>query len=559
MRRRKVVLVTLVAVLLGVGTWRMWPRRTPPAATPRDRIRLTEQVKTGARQEAEWVRELEEARAGRLAAAEETLHSARSEMQALDRAILEVEGVPILEAVQALHDTDPPRRPDPAAEAAARKRTERIKNLRKLEADRELVQAREDVAVAQLEGARRRVYTTPPVVSSVDADDVRTVHLFYGTNRALWQPTARTYVREFAGALACLLGLLVLPPLLRVLLRPQFAWMARAGRWLLGASAAVLLIVATQTSVSLAETARSRLEYGGDSAGRLQTGVCTVTLPKGREEGTIPRPSALKLEFFSDPTKHMILKEVVPLDPPDFEELLRQRLEAASNGDVFVFVHGFNNTFAFAALRTAQLAYDSGLNLTPMFFSWPARGEAVSYVHDQQQAELAAKHLAEFLRIVHAARGEGAIHVVGHSMGSLVVTLALSELHDDIGDGEPWFRELVLAAADIDVEKFADEAAKVLPTASRTTLYASSNDSALTLSRELRYGLQRLGETVPEVAVIDGAQTIDVSLVSHGHSYLSRSGRILEDLVLLVQGKQRELVEQLATKGRYWVLVPSVN
>lgn len=561
MRRPKLVLAVLVLALLAAGAWRVWTHRTLPAVTL-DRIRLTEQVVTGTRQQAEWIRELEVARAERLEAAEEALAAARIDARALEISIAEVElqslGTALREASYATGGArDEPRheRPDPAEEAAAWQRRERLSAL---ERDQELVQSLEREALALIDDLRREVYSTPPVVSSVDADGVQTVHLFYGTNREHWRPTSRTYLREFSGALACLVALLILPPLLRVVLRPRFAWMARAGRWLLGASSAALLFMATQVAVSWAE-GEGRVQYGDDSADGLETGVCTVTIPTERDPGTIPRPRSAKLELFSHPTKHMILTEVNPLDGATFEQLLRQRIAAASDGDAFVFVHGFNNTFDFAALRTAQLAYDSGLRLTPMFFSWPARGEAVSYVHDQEQAGHAAKPLAEFLRIVHATNGEGAIHVVGHSMGSIVVTRALAMLHDELGDGEAWFRELVLAAADIGVQEFTDEAASVLPMATRTTLYASAYDSALTLSRELRFGLQRLGATVPEVAVIEGAETIDVSEVSRGHAYLSRNGRILEDLVQLVQGEKRALFEEHAPKGLYWILLPSPN
>ena len=126
------------------------------------------------------------------------------------------------------------------------------------------------------------------------------------------------------------------------------------------------------------------------------------------------------------------------------------------------------------------------------------------------------------------------------------------------------FRELVLAAADIDVDEFNEHAADVLSMAQRTTLYASSKDNALAASSYFWGDRQRLGETVPEPVIVDGADTVDVSYVSQGHSYVSDSGRVLEDLIAVIRhgrdaGAARGLIEQKRGPSRYWIADPSTE
>ena len=108
-------------------------------------------------------------------------------------------------------------------------------------------------------------------------------------------------------------------------------------------------------------------------------------------------------------------------------------------------------------------------------------------------------------------------------------------------DGVPIFDQVVLAAPDVDADTFRDEIAPaLLPTSARVTLYASSHDVALEASRRV-HGYARAGEAGDGLVVVKGMDTVDVSEVSGGHSYIGNSGRVLDDLgAMLLRHAPRE-------------------
>ena len=144
-------------------------------------------------------------------------------------------------------------------------------------------------------------------------------------------------------------------------------------------------------------------------------------------------------------------------------------------------------------------------------------------------------------------------------MGSRALTRAIESISlDSAGDG-PAFNEMVLAAPDIDAKELDQMAEKMARAVDRVTLYASSKDEALAASRFLHgQTYQRAGETEPRPLVNQWIQTIDVSYVTSGHSYIADNGRVLSDLDELIT-HSREIDETVARKvvvdgGYYWQL-----
>ena len=85
-----------------------------------------------------------------------------------------------------------------------------------------------------------------------------------------------------------------------------------------------------------------------------------------------------------------------------------------------------------------------------------------------------------------------------------------------------------------------------------------TNDVALQLSRRV-HGNPRAGEAGEDIVVAPGIDTVDVSLVSGGHSYIGNNGRVLNDLgeviIHRVQVGQRPgIVEKTWRRLRYWLL-----
>jgi esterase/lipase superfamily enzyme len=366
-------------------------------------------------------------------------------------------------------------------------------------------------------------------------------------------------------------------------------------RWKLATSLAILGALATLALGGVTYVARQQptpADSGpsrsyGNQRGDPQVGICQVSIPEGHRLGQVERPSLVQfqfkrgttgkeetnktektapihLEFYEDATKHVVLRDIVVQDHSEFYDHLRKRVETAPGREVFVFVHGYNVKFEDAARRTAQLAYDLGFEGAPVFFSWPSQGGLMQYSVDENNVVWAVPHLKEFLTGVARQSGAQSVHLIAHSMGNRALTSALELLSYEVTDGEPPFGELVLTAPDIDADVFKrDIAPRIVKTAKRVTLYASSNDEALAFSKKV-HGYPRAGDSGPGLMVIPGIETIDVSSVDTsllGHSYYGSNQTVLADLmVLLHESKPPKLRPWLhprwLDRAAYWVFVP---
>jgi esterase/lipase superfamily enzyme len=142
-------------------------------------------------------------------------------------------------------------------------------------------------------------------------------------------------------------------------------------------------------------------------------------------------------------------------------------------------VHGFNTSFAEAARRTAQISYDLQFEGVPLMFCWPCRGGIEGYAADETAVEGAIEPLHQFLCKTVRHSGATKVHLLAHSMGNRALSRALEKIVQAGTLSTPAFRQVVLAAPDMDSEVFV-QLARVIPGAGhRTTLYASSRGRAL--------------------------------------------------------------------------------
>jgi len=111
--------------------------------------------------------------------------------------------------------------------------------------------------------------------------------------------------------------------------------------------------------------------YGNFRGEQLSLGACEVSVPHTHRVGEIERPSWVRLEFREDPSKHIVLLSVDPMQPDDYYTHLKRYADRfpPEDGEVFVFIHGFNVTFEQAAQRTAQMAYDLNFTGAAVMFS----------------------------------------------------------------------------------------------------------------------------------------------------------------------------------------------
>jgi len=309
------------------------------------------------------------------------------------------------------------------------------------------------------------------------------------------------------------------------------------------------------------------MRMGAEMEG-LHRGVCKVSVPRDHRMGEIERPSIWKLEFEPDPRKHMVLLGLEELSPNSFYGRLQGTLGKSQAKELLVFVHGYNVNFHDAVLRTAQLAYDLGLDGAPVLYSWPSRASLADYTRDEATIGASVFSLEPFLRELAGRSGARSIYLVAHSIGNRALTRALERIALGMReDAKPMFSEIILTAPDIDAREFTNLARTFRRAGERVTLYASSKDGALKASKEV-HGFARAGDTDPEVLVLSGIDTVDVSQVDTsllGHSYFGDNCSVIADMKNLLRARKPPHERAPLTKKEkrpgllYWVFPAGGN
>jgi esterase/lipase superfamily enzyme len=286
--------------------------------------------------------------------------------------------------------------------------------------------------------------------------------------------------------------------------------------------------------------------YGG-ARGDLQYGSLDVTIPRIHQEAQLEtQPRWVEYTFSADQaamrTQYVLLDKVTPLEKSEFVRQLHQQISESRFKDVFIFVHGYNNTFEDAARRTAQMAYDLDFDGTPMLYSWPSQGSATAYAVDEAAVGISGRRLADFLETVVTLSGAQRIHLIAHSMGNRALIEALQTYLAKRApeNRQHIFGQLVFTAPDVDRDYFTDAIPSLTGAAERVTLYASDNDYALRTSQFV-HGAPRAGTAGDDVIVrLAGLDSIDMSSVpadALGHSYFAaNSGAIYDIFRLLWRG-----------------------
>jgi esterase/lipase superfamily enzyme len=285
--------------------------------------------------------------------------------------------------------------------------------------------------------------------------------------------------------------------------------------------------------------------YGG-ARGDLQYGSLDVTIPRIHQEAQLEtQPRWVEYTFAADQAamraQYVLLDKVTPLEKSEFVRQLHQQISESRFKDVFIFVHGYNNTFEDAARRTAQMAYDLDFDGTPMLYSWPSQGSASAYAVDEAAVGISGRRMAEFLETVVALSGAQRLHLIAHSMGNRALIEALQTYLAKRApeNRQHIFGQIVFTAPDVDRDYFSDAIQSLAGSAERVTLYASDNDYALRTSQFV-HGAPRAGTAGEVIVKLAGLDSIDMSSVpadALGHSYFAaNSGAIYDIFRLLWRG-----------------------
>ena len=298
--------------------------------------------------------------------------------------------------------------------------------------------------------------------------------------------------------------------------------------------------------------------FSEDRDSSLHYGRIWITVPKNHKRGSLG--SELGTIFQYDPKLTIARLEHVG-DESQFLSLAARVLPPATkpeNGYVIVFIHGFNNSFEVAAIRAAQLGIDLGVPQNDMFlFSWAARSSIPRYTQDEATVDASELFLRRFLETTAQAAGNRKIHLVAHSMGNRALMRVIAASVTGVARERGLrFGQIILAAADIDRDFFAEFAPNYLKVSDRTTVYLSPYDYAIGLS-DIVHDYPRVGCGSSPQVVIPGIDSVVSTIPSDfpGHAYFAGSLPVLTDVKNLILRNQPARQGKDWTKaGDYWIV-----
>jgi esterase/lipase superfamily enzyme len=269
------------------------------------------------------------------------------------------------------------------------------------------------------------------------------------------------------------------------------------------------------------------------------------------------------------------------------QEALREKLAQTDVKEVFLYVHGYNNTFEYAAMRTATLWHYLGRQGVPLLYSWPAaypdwfRG----YNYDRESSEFTVFHLKQIVQVLIDCPEVEKINIIAHSRGTDVTLNMLREIW--ISKREKWMEHralgeslntklgtVIIAAADIDMNVFQQRFSAewlVMPM-DTIVFYLSQGDRAIGLSRWLFASLNRIGKLEfsdlspaarKKILMTDRIQVIDSKVDTDllGHSYFIDNPAVLSDLILVLRDKKGPGAEKgrplKREEGGFWTITDS--
>jgi esterase/lipase superfamily enzyme len=198
--------------------------------------------------------------------------------------------------------------------------------------------------------------------------------------------------------------------------------------------------------------------------------------------------------------------------------------------DVLIYVHGFNQTFETAVLDAARLSDGIKFRGDTIAFSWPSKAKLLDYGYDRDSAMWSRDALEKVLDGLMGSPTVGRLHVVAHSIGTMLAMESLRQLYAHQGDlGADRLGAVVFAAPDIDMDVFASSVEHIGPVARKITVLTATNDRALALSRWMAGGMTRVGAAQKVQLEQMGLHVIDASQEGWGivnHDLFLSNGRV---------------------------------
>jgi len=236
---------------------------------------------------------------------------------------------------------------------------------------------------------------------------------------------------------------------------------------------------------------------------------------------------------------------------------VKRRLALTPRKDVYLYVHGYNNTFEDAAFALAELWHFFGREGLPIVYTWPAGHPGIfGYTYDRESSEFTVFHLKQVIKWLSEQPEIENIHLIAHSRGTDVALSAFRELviwarGAGINPRERFkIKNFIIAASDLDVQVVSQRvAAEYLALAvDQATLYTSPNDKAIGIAEWLfasprgRVGTLSIDELNEEEIARMKVNAGRVNVVNfegestgYGHNYFRTNPAVSSDLVLMIR------------------------
>jgi esterase/lipase superfamily enzyme len=237
---------------------------------------------------------------------------------------------------------------------------------------------------------------------------------------------------------------------------------------------------------------------------------------------------------------------------------VRRRLALTPRKDVYIYVHGYHNTFEDAAFALAELWHFFGREGLPIVYTWPAGYPGIfGYTYDRESSEFTVFHLKQVITWLSAQPEIENIHLIAHSRGTDVAFAAFRELviwarGAGLSPRERFkIANLVIAAPDVDVQIIGQRVAaeRLALEVGQATLYSSPNDEAIGFAETLfasprgRLGTVEIGDLTEDEIRRMKATAARVSVVNfdeqhssgYGHDYFRTNAAVSSDLVLMIR------------------------
>jgi esterase/lipase superfamily enzyme len=244
-----------------------------------------------------------------------------------------------------------------------------------------------------------------------------------------------------------------------------------------------------------------------------------------------------------------------------FRQIMVRQLELTDRKEVFIYIHGYNNTFDDAAFALAELWHFLGRRGVPLIYTWPAGYPGLfGYTYDRESSEFTVYHLREILKRIAGFDEVEKIHLIAHSRGT---DIAMSVLRDltliarGAGlDPREQFKihNFVLAAPDLDLQVAEQRLTgdKLESSVNRFTIYTSPADEAIGISSKLfasprgrvgTFGFEKMSDTIKahlqkdktNFAIVNFPGASDSQFDRYGHSYFRNAPAVSADLVLMLR------------------------